>query len=119
MPIVNSLWLEDLCPGILRVVQHKRDELHRSLFLGVAGGVRPGHRGACAATAQQRKEVPVKYQAEDEQNQHPADADMHAAKAESATTAAFAPPIFNITACPARCPTHVNSFMALMQSEQF
>jgi hypothetical protein len=63
---------------------------------------------ACAtAAAQQSKEIPFEYKAEDQQDDHAANADMHAAKAEPAASAAVVAPIFNVSAGAAWCPTHV------------
>jgi hypothetical protein len=44
--------------------------------------------------------------AEDEQNQHATDADVHSAKTEASPSAAFVASIFNVVAGPAWCPSH-------------
>src|ERR1700731_2215406 len=107
MAIRNALLLQNSRPGLLSIIQHKRDKFHGWLFLGVAGAVGLGNSGACAtAAAQQREEIPFEDKAENQQDDHAADADMHPAKTEPAASAAIVPAIFNVPAGAAWCPTH-------------
>jgi hypothetical protein len=103
---------KNLGPGVLRVVEDERDELHQRFLGFVASGIRPvdrcGNRRSGAST-QEGKEVLFEDKAQDEEDHHAAQSDVHASEAES--TSASAPivlvsAIVNIVARPARCPAH-------------
>src|ERR1700733_7431966 len=66
MAISHALRRQYLGPGLLRVIQHIGDKLHRRLFLGVARVVRLGYRTCRRNTAavEQRKKVPLEYKAQ-------------------------------------------------------
>src|SRR4051812_16113615 len=90
MAVGNSLLRQHLAPCVLSVVQDESDEIDQGLFLSVAGGIGLRDRGAArahGAVADQRQEVALENQAEDEQDDDPAQAEVNASGAEAASTA--------------------------------
>src|SRR5262249_23206919 len=66
-----------------------------------------GCTGRSSTSAQQRKKVLLEDQAQHQQHQRPADADVPAAKLESTPTAArLVAAIFDVGVVTARCPSH-------------
>jgi hypothetical protein len=104
-------------PRFLRVVQNERDKLHERLLRGVPRGIRPGDGGWLrsdgAASAEQSKEVCLEDEAENQQKDGAADADMHAAESKTASaTAGIVASILDILALTAWRPSH-NLFLFL------
>src|ERR1700735_157243 len=104
---------KDLRPGILRIVENERNELHFFLFGGIArrvGWTGNGPRASIAnsrATVQERRDqVALKDKTENEQNEQPANSDMNAAESTTARAAGIAI-VFNVAAGAARSPSHV------------
>src|SRR5579864_3738268 len=110
MPIRHTLLRQYLGPGVLSIVQHKRNKFNGWLFFGITGAVRLGHGVASAGAAciEQGKEVAFENKTKDQEDQESADANMPAAKSKSATTA-FIPTILNIAADATWSPTHRKS----------
>src|ERR1700680_2753855 len=82
---------KNLGPGVLRVVEDERDELHQRLFGFVARGVRAAHgRGTrpSAAATEEREEILFEDKAEDQQDQGATDANVRAAQLKASATAA-------------------------------
>src|ERR1700730_6412966 len=107
-------------PGFLRVVQHEGNKLHQGFFRLIAcrGSARrvriayPGRSGRSRSTAaiEKREEVCLEDEAEDEQDDGAADADVHAAKLKPAATASgFVATIFNVRTIAAGSPLHGSS----------
>ena len=105
-----SLLRKKVRPRFLRVVQNERDKLHERLLRGVPRGIRPGGgrlRSDGAASAEQSKEVCLEDEAENQQKDGAADADVHAAESKTASaTAGIVAPILDILALTAWRPSH-------------
>jgi hypothetical protein len=105
-----GLLRENLRPGILHIVEHEGDKLHERFFLLVLSGIRLADAGLGirdAATAEQGEEVCFEHEAENQEDDGPANPDVNAAKIEAATTAATGIAIvFNIGALAAGRPSH-------------
>lgn len=99
----------DLCPGVLHVVKHERDELDFALFggalLGSGGRTLRGFGGGRAAE-KRREQVAFENKAQDQENQDAADADVDAAGKTSAAAAGTV--VFYIVADSAWGPAHGN-----------
>jgi len=120
MAILHALLRQYLFPGFLGVIEDEGDELFKGLLTLVFRPVGPRNAGAGprgdSAAAEHGKEVAFEQQAQNEQEDNSADADMHAAEGQSETTASSAvvlvPPIFNVLTVAAWCPAHGCSFLA-------
>src|SRR5215831_16462386 len=78
MAIRNALLGKNFRPRLLRIIQDKGDKFYCRLFTGVTGAVRlRDRRTSAAAGAQKGKQIAIEDKAEDEQNQHAADANVH------------------------------------------
>src|SRR6202041_909794 len=103
---------KDLGPGILRVVEHERNELNFFLFGSVArrvGWTRSGRRTprTHSATVQEwRDQVTFKDKTQNQQNEQAANPDVNTAESTTARAAGIAI-VFNVAAGAARCPSHV------------
>src|SRR6476620_9575633 len=96
--IGSTLCRQNICPGCLRVVEHKRYEIHHWLFRLVAGCIGLVHCHAAGHPgAQQREEIPVKDDAQYEEDEEPANTDMQPPDA-----AAAVPTVFNIIPATSR-----------------
>ena len=94
-------------PGVLRVVEHEGDELHEGLFGGVAGRVRlaDGRAGVACAAVKQGEDVCAKDDAQDQDDNRAADADVDSAELKAATAALVAT-ILDVGAFTAGRPSH-------------
>src|SRR6202030_4066846 len=99
-----------LRPGLLRIVEYKRDKLHQRLFSLVPHCVRLAHlsRSACtAANTSQRQKIPFENETQDQQNDEATDSDVTAADVKASTSAAtIISSIFDVVTSSARSPAH-------------
>ena len=99
-------------PGGLGRVQHEGDELGEAVLVGLCGGgegLSPrGARRHAAAGAHQLEEVPLKDDAQHQQQQHAADTEPGPATTES-RPARLAAHIFDVASVPPRAPAHDTS----------
>ncbi len=117
--------LEDLCPGLLRIVQHKADQLHIAVFPGwmrtrcaaLRGPyawlwvcVGPGLGEPPPPNMPPRKLCPVTSEMiEQDDEADDADTAPAAAKAEPAASAGAVAPVFDVAAYAAWGPVHSNA----------
>ncbi len=115
-----GLCRENLGPIGLNVVENEGDEIDLGLFFGVERAVGNGARsgravvGTGAASAEKGEEVLVENQAQNADDNHPADAEMDAAETTSAAAryeastaaATLVAAIFDVVTGSAGCPFH-------------
>ena len=85
----HALRRKNLAPGVLGVVQDESDEVDQRLFLLIARGIGLADSGAGrahGAVADQRQKVALENQAQDEQDNHAAQAEVNAAELKAAAT---------------------------------
>jgi hypothetical protein len=108
-----AIAVDHFVPVVLRVVEHEGDELNFFLLgcvarrIGSAGRAAAGANGA--GVEQRRNQVALEDEAEHEQHEYAADADVHAAETAAtgeAAPAAVVTTIFNIVAGAAWSPSH-------------
>jgi hypothetical protein len=102
-----SLLGQNLRPGFLRIVEHERDELYDWLLRGIASRVRLADRraGITSPAAKQGKKISPENETENQENKRAADADVHAAELEAATSA-FIATVFDVLAFVTGRPFH-------------
>src|SRR5439155_14422145 len=83
---------------------NKRDKLDFALFSGIARRVGLAHHSSTRGRAQERQEVAMEDEAQYQEDDEAADADVNAADLKSST--AFTPAIFNVVAASTQCPSH-------------
>src|ERR1035438_6226797 len=107
------LW-QNFRPGILSVVENEGDQLNQRLFRGVTGGIGPANGGGRrAATTKQPEEILSEDEAQYQQDERPADSQMHPAELESSAPAGIVAAIFDVLAFITRCPAHDGSLLGL------
>jgi hypothetical protein len=109
--ILRARLFENLRPGVLRVFDDERDELHLLRLLGCllhGRGRVHRYRGLPAARAvEEREEVLAREKTQHEQDDRAAASDLRtAAESEAEPTATRTAAIFDVRADSAWCPTH-------------
>ncbi len=104
VPVWNSTLLKNSRPGLLRVVEYKRNKLHRWLLAGVtlAIGLTECLPGSRPLIAEQGEEISLEHEAKHEEDEESANPEVHTAD----TASAFVSAILNIVASSAWSPTH-------------
>lgn len=101
---------QDAAPVTLHIIENERNELHLGLFALIARVIGPGLDGRRARwAAQERKEIAMKQQAENTEQNKASAADVKTAKPEAPAATAVVPPVLDIAADAARSPFHAPS----------
>src|SRR5437867_297495 len=108
---LSRLLRQELCPGFLRIVEHKRHKLHQrflrgvSRMIGFSDGDRAPQRGGISS-AEQSEEVGLEDKTENQEQDGAANADVHAAKLKPASAAGFIAAVLYVLAFATGCPSH-------------
>jgi hypothetical protein len=102
-----SLLGQNFRPGLLRIIEYERNELYEWLLSGIASRVRLAdlRAGISCPAAKQRKKISPENETEYQQNKRAADAYVHAAELEAATSA-FIATVFDVLAFATGRPFH-------------
>jgi hypothetical protein len=100
---------EDLRPGVLRIIQDKRDELNQRFLRCVSGGIGLADccwSGTASTSSEQGEKILLEDEAKYQQDERAADADVHPAELESSATSGVVAAIFDVFTLTTWCPAH-------------
>jgi hypothetical protein len=88
VPVWDASLLQDPRPRLLRVVQDERHELNKRFFACITLRIGLTHSRSCCDSlpSKQREKISFEHEAEDQQDQESAYADVHSTETTTATT---------------------------------